>query len=141
MSTDKTKPITISGTFAASRPATATQTSAYAYYEGYDLDKEVEDSRRFTSMLKRFTYKPGYTFELVEGMFESCVLLCRYTPIDSIDPEGRRIPLRVSNAVHPSTIYDEHDFLAFMRDICNRIERHETDEWIKLDGVAPFYPH
>jgi hypothetical protein len=98
---------------------------------------------QFALLLQRFTYKPGYTFDLVGHG----ALRCRYHAIDSTDPARKReIYLTTTHALFPAHLYFrpgdiEEVFMEQMRQVCMEIERHEMDEWLQLDGKAPFYPH
>jgi hypothetical protein len=87
--------------------------------------------------IARVAYKPGWTFKIAGPLGR---FLCVYArTIDSQNHSATRTTLHQFEM--PESFDDERDFLRWMRDRLALAERHETCEFLTLDGVAPFYPN
>jgi hypothetical protein len=112
------------------------------YAPDYDgISTTRAEYEKLVALLGRFTYKPGYSFEVFRPIPGLVSLRCRYTAKDATNPT-EDIYLNTIRPIYVSSMArDERAFMEGMRGICRDIENHETNEWLKLDGVAPFYPH
>jgi len=95
------------------------------------------------AILARVTYKPGVLL-LVERLKEWSVLFVRmeWTAADA-DGGGKVVVLRAETSIPQSSLvgYSVRDLLFDVEQLCVRIERHEIQEWLKLDGVRFRAPH
>ena len=96
------------------------------------------------SLLARFTYKPGWHIEqrrLPESA-DSVRLQIRFTAPDSRSLE-REIPVTGTFDV-PYYIWFEEDegrFWKWLHQVILFMERHELDEWFRVDGKLVDDPH
>lgn len=89
--------------------------------------------------LARITYKPGWTLKARQSMFEGVVLrivaeglINSYRPKETID-------IGIDSFLPPvESVEQLHSWLAWRLD---RIESHESREWLKRDGRVLFDPH
>lgn len=94
------------------------------------------------AIVGRITYKSGWRLSLTEDFNSFGANLCvSFLGPDATLVEPRDIQIRGSYPVHLEQVRGESDLIGQVRRILQRMEQHETDEWLKLDGVAPFYPH
>lgn len=94
--------------------------------------------------LKRFTYKPGWTLTMVDptGPFgDPFVRIVFYTE-DTYRP-GRQIPVTSQQPLPAPWIIrrDEDKFARYLQDALFKVERHESQEWLRRDGVIFDNPH
>lgn len=103
------------------------------------------------NQLARYTYKPGYqmfidtTGELsyAEAMLGGdMVFRVSFDAPDSRDP-SRTIPLVFSCVFHSAMFdsRDENEFASWLQRTLDRMERHESQEWLRRDGVIYDDPH
>jgi hypothetical protein len=111
----------------------------------------TEDEVR--AVLDRVTYRPGWTIQVrvplaldaVSQIHEAVrggplLMVDVRGPVrDSNDPErevliGQSFPL-------PPRLRGEEDLLRWLRHALGRVELHERDEWLRVDGATPFDPH
>lgn len=98
---------------------------------------EVEQIARFVR--ERVSYKPGWELRVdAVGPSYHPFLSVRADLEDSYDP-GRQTRIGIRQAIPP--VRSEEQLLRWVRDALGRIELHERDEWLKLDGEMPFDPH
>lgn len=90
------------------------------------------------AILKRVTYKPGWSLEAYDGRFEGQHLNITTCVTDSYNPD-QNVTLDVHSMLPP--MVDEAALLAFLAWRLGRIELHEMREWLKVDGTPPFDPH
>lgn len=94
------------------------------------------------ALMSRITYKDNVSLELILEEWPGPAIVIRATEWDAT---GRRPGFITIQSRHPFTplehIHSEREFLQHIRNILRSREQHELDEWLKLDGVAPFYPH
>lgn len=127
---------------------------------GYWTGEHEEDVRFAQDLLARFTYKPGWHFEIRRGTGHP-VLHVAASVIDSravnlmgsahvrecptcreftgvrIPVEGQfPLPVRLRELRDP-----EGEFFRFLRNTIWFVERHEADEWFRVDGELRYDPH
>lgn len=105
-----------------------------------------------TEWLSHIRYKPDTTFEVFDDrqFYDEVVLKIRRMMPDSTDPTNFEMgnytdrtrfgPVRVTAPV-PRYISDLEHFVEWLHHILLEQERHELDEWLRVDGALPFDPH
>lgn len=107
------------------------------------MTSDNKAARLVETVLKTVTYKEGWTFRVLFGGDEF------------IDPPRLRITFKARDATGnvsqilnivserpiPPVLEDSRDVVGWLRSFIADMERHEADEWLKVDGKAPFYPH
>ena len=94
------------------------------------------------ALRQRMTYKAGWRFELVEDLDGfGCILRIVNKELDATRKVAGMISLQGSTTLPPLDFLDERQFLLLIRRGIHDREIHEADEWLQLDGAAPFYPH
>lgn len=89
---------------------------------------------------ERITYKRGYALDLVDHGW-AAVLRVSFMAEDATGERPGAIPI-ISNTTLPlENFRDVQDLMHYIRRAIRDMELHEADEWLKLDGHAPFYPH
>ena len=109
---------------------------------------------KFSKLIESFSYKPGYEFTLVHpemakidgmtlnfGTPMSVLYLKAYAP-DSTKPPHELILLQFQAAI-PHYIEDlnRSGQLLYLKQIIEIFEKHETDEWLRVDGELVKNPH
>lgn len=86
--------------------------------------------------LTRITYKPGWRFHLVhDNGYGGMVLhIVAFLP-DATNPKHPIIPVKLDARVTDTAKLSEENFLAFVQRQIQKLELHEVDEWLKVDGV------
>lgn len=101
------------------------------------------------NFLKRITYKPGFRIEYVGDDFGRYTGMPGYTMhrfyiinegVDS-DNTGKFIKLTKAFMMTDEMCQDETVFFRLIRSEIIAWELHEADEFLKLDGEAPYHPH
>ncbi len=94
-------------------------------------------------LLARVTYKPGWKIKLVDGGDFDGRIEVWFKGQDATRKRDGELILTMSTPIPPLyTFENERDFLRFLRSrVLLQAEQHEIDEWLQVDGVAPFYPH
>lgn len=85
-----------------------------------------------------YTYRPRWTFELIEGHCEGLQTRMVGPVEDSYHP-GRTIDLGINDWLPPLATPDDLD--RWMAYRCQRIEIHESREWLRRNGVLVNDPH
>lgn len=127
------------------------------------VDEHEDDVRLAQHFLSRFTYKPGWVFEICRRpeLPMPVLLAITFTALDSRGVDHRRTPhLQECRAcgeftgVHspiaghfPLPMHldrmqnPEKFFFDFLRNTIWFVERHESDEWFRVDGDLRYDPH
>jgi hypothetical protein len=93
-----------------------------------------------TAFLRRVTYKPGWVLDTRHvGEGQLCLQWtflapCAVTGEPSTQLTGMQL-------VEPAFFDNEKAVERFVRHQLRNIELHELDEFFKVDGIAPYYPH
>jgi hypothetical protein len=93
-------------------------------------------------ILDRVTYKPGVKLYLERDRYDVRVLrlgIC--TPVTDSEPEKYAETISLSYEIFPKYIENETQFLGTLQELITRWERHESAEWLRLDGVKVWHPH
>ncbi len=95
---------------------------------------------------RQLTYKAGWTIELFESNMnsEGFFVKVRTSPQpDASNPTGPRVPIHGQNFYPMSEFrpYDEEYVIAMVRQEIEAMERHESHEWLRYDGVHVTKPH
>ena len=89
-------------------------------------------------ILRRITYKPGWTVELYGGDYEGPWVDIRFECPDAYQPD-QTTSIRVRSPVPPT--FTDADFVEWLLWRIRRVEDHECREWFKVDGSAWADPH
>lgn len=98
----------------------------------YGEDFDVEEPLR--ELLRRFTYRPGWTFSIENGD-----LRVRAEVIDA-NNQSQAIPLTFARSI-PRCVYQEFDWVGWLYEQVLAMERHEAQEFFKIDGRQVYDPH
>lgn len=93
--------------------------------------------------LKEITYKPGYELRIVdadEKLKGRPALHLVADVIDSCFEDGRRIEVTHRRAL-PEQLTERDEFVAFVFDAIIGAERHEAEEWFRIDNDRLYDPH
>jgi hypothetical protein len=96
-------------------------------------------------MLGRITYKPTWTFKLERpsGEIDPWGITIRMYVPNSRGSEQETTPVQSTRRI-PWMIYEQRDEKHFVDWLSREIlsmERHELDEWFKIDGIMHRDPH
>lgn len=112
--------------------------------------------RRIEALAGRFSYKPNWVFEVEASPESGCITLgARMKTADSTGhPHGHRMPgeddpdsyIVIAKAISfPWQTVSEFDEGILVQQIFDLLvmglERHEAEEWFRLDGRAVYDPH
>lgn len=95
----------------------------------------IDDLRQ---VFAEFTYRPGWTFTVVEDRFEGLHLHIDYTMENSYRPEEPFTANVISPLPPMRDVEAVKDWLLWR--LC-RIEVHEACEWLRFDGELIRDPH
>lgn len=108
------------------------------------MDMSFADLDWAGQQLKRLTYKPGWTLEMQApiGAYGEPGVLIEFIAYNSYRP-GEKIKIRSQERIPLRVIQfrDEALFVRHVQDALYRVERHESQEWLKRDGVIFDNPH
>lgn len=94
--------------------------------------------------LKRFTYKRGWEFFLIDpaGPYDDPGVQIKFYTENTYRP-GQQILITSRDRLPTPWIIakDEDKFARYLLDVIVRVERHEAQEWLRRDGVMLFDPH
>lgn len=91
--------------------------------------------------LTKITYKPGWTIRLLEDVLTGLPTLVAidFDTEDTYNP-GRTIKIGFRDKLRMPIVSLEQ-FERQILDMIDRVERHETREWFRIDGVMKYDPH
>lgn len=94
--------------------------------------------------LKRLTYKPGWTMEMYapHGTFGEPGVLIEFFTEDTYNP-GKQIRINSRERIPTEVVTKKNEglFIRYVQDALLRVERHESQEWLKRDGIIFDNPH
>ncbi len=94
-----------------------------------------------TELVKRLSYKPGYSF-LIRQIDQDTVLLSLRCPsLPDSRQENDEVGLTINNTVKLSKITTLADALQAFAEVIVSLELHEAAEWFKIDDSQVFLPH
>lgn len=95
------------------------------------------------AIVKRLTYRPGWTIEFYMEPAGSSVLRVGTVEPDAERPGAAPMPVVYTSSIKPADLA-RHDLTAFLRWVYGvfhlRVE-HELREWLRLDGHPLIEPH
>jgi hypothetical protein len=109
---------------------------------------ELTAASKVRALLRRFTYKPGWTFTLMSDHTSSFSSWS--------GPDAIRVVFNAPDAYHPERVTevgavisvpyaladaDDDMLCAWLFEQVLAIERHEAGEFFAVDGRRPFDPH
>ena len=94
-------------------------------------------------LLARVTYKQGWKFSLRTSKDDfQAFLIVSSKEKDATGVQPDLIDVTLHEPLPPLDFINSHEeFLILVRRAIHRKELHEADEWLKVDGRAPYYPH
>lgn len=108
--------------------------------------QKTDNSPLLRSWLEKVTYKPGWRLsigsphtDMIYG-YQTHFLIVQTLVPDSYRPD-EMFPLSVSAVIPPPVIMDEGAFMHWLARHLIDIERHESREWFKVDGLVFDDPH
>lgn len=104
------------------------------YSEYRPFDPELE--RPLRELLRRFAYRPGWTFAVEDG-----ALMVTATVIDA-ENQTATVPLSFRRQL-PSVAHfaGDFDWAGWLFTQVLTMERHETEEFFRVDGRPVYEPH
>lgn len=110
--------------------------------------------RDFERLLERVTYKPGWVIAASRDIFapdadpwgshpEAPMGMARVelTAEDSTGVVPGRNRIAHQHPVPARALYSLEHAIGWLLELVRMVEAHEAAEWLKVDGVAPFFPH
>ena len=93
---------------------------------------------------RELSYKPGCVLEVIVDERDrdprSARLSIGFLVDDSTDT-GEKIRVDHSYTLLAGALRDREDVIRWVLDKLDEAEHHETREWFKVNGSAPFHPH
>jgi hypothetical protein len=93
---------------------------------------------KYREWLSQISYRPGFTFELVERAAETCVLVTLKT-VDVAAP-AVEAHIQVSRGWLGSAM-SEQQFFLWVASVIRQLEDHERAEWLRYGGLPIQNPH
>jgi len=102
---------------------------------------EIKEWDYLFRIVGSLTYKPGWAFHLF-SFFQIEIPVLRITIYteDAWHP-GQFSSGRFFFPMHPALAEREDLALEYIHECICKVETHETGEWLRVDGEAPFFPH
>lgn len=97
--------------------------------------------QQIQAIARRITYKPGWKLVLRPVTCELMEFRWEFMAPCAVTGGGPNIQICAVHIINPEWFQSEKDVMKEMLRAVVRAETHEAQEWLKLDGVAPFYPH
>jgi hypothetical protein len=119
----------------------------------FDPMLDARPLARWQDLCRRVTYRPGWTVTAAAAGYGQVLLtvLAQVDDVRAYQPGtrwfgmrmiGQRIPKVTVGATTLAPLdLSERDMLEEIRRTLLLLERHETDEWLMVDGRQPFDPH
>jgi hypothetical protein len=92
------------------------------------------------ALLKRLSYKSGWTFQMADSIYTGGWYLVIQMLVTERDGD-KTIPVYGTFLVKNLTTLSKAGFLKATREHIHHMEKHEADEFIKVDGSRVFDPH
>ena len=98
-------------------------------------------AENFIAVVKDIQYKPYSRIQVAHSHVYGAALEMRIT-LKVIDVHTNKlIDITSTEIVQPDRFHAKEEVVHFVRQQIHRMEMHEADEWIKVNGVAIFDPH
>lgn len=91
-------------------------------------------------LIASVTYKRGWSFTVEPFGFDVAMIEIRFNARDAND-QTKELQFSTRHPLALSHIPSKRGLLNRLRSYILHIEMHELDEFLKVDGVAPFDPH
>lgn len=91
----------------------------------------------YAAIMARVSYKPEWEFAVFDDGMDTT--LCITAVIGNSYRPGETVLLDIHSMIPPHT--SESDFLRWLFWRILKIEQHEVQEWLKVDGEPPLDPH
>ena len=95
------------------------------------------------AIVKRLTYRPGWTIEFYQDPSGASVLRVGTAEPDSERPNAPPIPVVYTDALEAKKlgVLTEGAFLRWIYEVVEKRVVHELREWLRLDGQPLIEPH
>lgn len=93
------------------------------------------DERPLAQLLQHFTYKPGWWFRVERGA------LSIKAEVPDASDHGRTITLTFQKHLPPVQHMHHFDWQGWLFHTILEMERHEVQEFFRVDGRTPYDPH
>ena len=93
------------------------------------------------ALLKRITYKPGYRIAFRTSFEGLLNLVVTVIAPDSTRQRPGLIEVTHLHTLPPLDHFNEESFIYLLAGFLRDVEIHEINEWLQVDGVAPYDPH
>lgn len=120
---------------------------ALTFAEGFELygfdPPSVDQKTTLESLLRDFTYKPGWEFSTFDRMGRT-YLHIRFKAVDADAPQCDailRFEYSICSAMTARHSNDEKYWMRWLRERIIECEKHEVDEFFQIKGVKVFDPH
>ena len=105
-----------------------------------DRLKSLENMEKWQQWLSRISYKPNIKMEIVDQFNDYLNLKISVNTIDSRDGFSP-IVIYHSNIIDNRFVRNFDDFKNYVIERILQMERHETNEFLKIDGKLIHDPH
>lgn len=113
------------------KPMTATEIVRRRHH-----DPEIEAAQEaIREVLKRFTYRPHWRFEVNEGFLTVTMLV-----VDADEPD-QNIVLTFTQTIPRYAFMHDFDWTRWLFEQVRNIEHHEMQEFFRIDGRPVYEPH
>lgn len=89
--------------------------------------------------LKRISYKPNWRLSVQGEHFGEPILRIQFETVDT--HTGAPTPINSARTIPMNAIKDLREFIAWLSHAIMHVEKHEHDEWLKLDNEIINDPH
>lgn len=101
----------------------------------------MRTSSDLVKYIRRITYKPGWTIEAEYLSQDQVVVRLSFRAPCAVTGRTDEIQLGSRNVIDVRMIDNERSLMNYILRLIKAAEEHETLEFFKVDGVAPYYPH
>lgn len=98
---------------------------------------ETPNYEPLKAILRAFTYRPDWSFEIVYGAIDTLVIQGRVIDTDDFS----KVILLNFSASLPEAVRPDFDWTCWLFDRIMEVERHEAQEFFKINGVKVYDPH
>lgn len=99
---------------------------------------------RAERLLGRVTYRPGMRLEVHQDVMHGALTLVTTRMVENTYQPGQMIRVNTMDPIPGFLVaHDgmEDHFYRWLRETIHRIEMHEADEFLRIDGVMRWNPH
>lgn len=99
-------------------------------------------SNELIEILKKVTYKPGYTFNVSKGKTPhwETILFSMSAEIPDSDDPTKMVTINSSYSFEPASMRDPEEVMYLVEATIRDFELHELYEWFKVGGIRYHQP-